>query len=85
MGKVMAKTNVAAGGDMDFEKYLIYLFPIIFFIFGYFFKNGTILRWMSTLIFLYVCFLCTFGFDVMVRGAAVQAQEGGRPWNSLGV
>lgn len=52
--------------------------PLIFFLVAYYAKSRGLFQWMVTLVFLYFCFVCTFGIDAMYRGAAWNAQQNGQ-------
>jgi len=49
--------------------------PLLFSLVAYYSKSRGVFQWMVTLVFLYFCFVCTFGIDAMYRGAAWNAQQ----------
>lgn len=66
-----------AEGDMEISNYVAFAAPLLFFVIALSSKRRSIFRWMITLIFLYLCLLCTFAFDSIARDVALQAQESG--------
>lgn len=66
-----------AEGDMEISNYIALAAPLLFFVIALISKRRSIFRWMITLLFFYVCVLCTFAFDSVARDVALQAQESG--------
>lgn len=64
-------------GDMNISNYIAFSAPIIFFATALTSKKRSIIRWMITLLFIYVFLLCTFVFNAIGRDVALQAQERG--------